>query len=437
MKRRQAAQRREAAGRDRRAGRGRAAAIACLAVVVAAVASFVAWDLYEHRSVEVTLNGRRASVTHGTTLRQLFDEGRLEARPGDLYSISGALVGEGQGGAADVRVDGHAVAPGGLAGVVLVGGESVVARDGEDQTEPSHAETVEVAPQLRFDLADGVSPSSTTFQTGLLEYVEQWGQAGRSVYLVGDVSGERVEQEVLSERVDCVVRCQGIHPDGDEKLVALTFDDGPSAYTARYLDILEEKGAKATFMVIGCQVAARPGVLADAVAAGNQLGSHTWDHKDMSALAADELRGELADTIGAVRDATGVSPTLVRPPYGNLTSQSWLGSAGLMSSCVVWTHDSADWKLPGADAIVESCTSWMRPGCVILMHDGGGNRDEDLEALPRVIDAWQKEGYRFVTMAELLASDSSVPREVATGTQAMPEGAAWPDELADDPYAAS
>lgn len=423
-----------AAGKARKGGPGRVMATVLVVLVVAAVAAFVGWDLYEHRPVEVTLNGTVTTVTHGTTLQQLFYEGRLGASAGDLYSISGSLIGKGRGGSVKAAVDGTDIPLGGLAGVVLTGGESVVVRDGEDETETSHTETLDTQPLLYFDLADGLSPSTTTFQTGLLEYVEQWGYAGQATYLVGDVSGERIEQEVLAEKQDCIVRCQGIHPDNDQKLVALTFDDGPTAYTSQYLSILEDKGAHATFMLIGQQVGGYAETLSAVLAAGNQLGSHTWDHCNMPTKTADELRAELGDTATAIQNTTGVSTTLVRPPYGNMTNATWLATGGAMSSCVVWTHDSEDWELPGADAIVSNCTSWMQPGCVILMHDGGGNRDQDVEALPQVIDAWQEAGYTFVTVSQLLASDSSIPADIASGTATMPEGATWPTEVAENPY---
>ena len=90
---------------------------------------------------------------------------------------------------------------------------------------------------------------------------------------------------------------------------------------------------------------------------------------------------------------------------------------------------AASISVEGADAIVANCTADMAPGSVILMHDGGGERDQDVEALPRVIEAWQKEGYKFVTLDELLASDSSINME-AIRAGAMPEDAVWPTELA-------
>ena len=126
----------------------------------------------------------------------------------------------------------------------------------------------------------------------------------------------------------------------------------------------------------------------------------------------------------------GLDTTSVRAPYGDLNIDVWLKSQGHMTLSVCWSHDSEDWTLPGADAIVSNCTSNMAPGSVILMHDAGGVREQGLEALPRIIEAWQNAGYRFVTVEELMASDSSIPEECCSNYRPMPEDAVWPTELA-------
>ena len=120
---------------------------------------------------------------------------------------------------------------------------------------------------------------------------------------------------------------------------------------------------------------------------------------------------------------------MLRPPYGDLTPETWLASGGSFSASVIWNLDSEDWRLPGADAIVANCTNGAYPGAIVLMHDGGGNRDQDLEALPRILEALKAEGYRFVTLDKLMAMDSRIPADVATGNAVMPEGSVWPTEL--------
>lgn len=100
-----------------------------------------------------------------------------------------------------------------------------------------------------------------------------------------------------------------------------------------------------------------------------------------------------------------------------------------MSVSVLWNQDSLDWELPGVEAIVGKALNSIQPGSIILMHDGGGNRDQDVEALPQIIEQLQGAGYRLVTLSELLASDPDIPADIAGGNAQMPEGAVWPTEI--------
>ena len=99
---------------------------------------------------------------------------------------------------------------------------------------------------------------------------------------------------------------------------------------------------------------------------------------------------------------------------------------------MLWNQDSLDWKRPGADAIVQNSLKGITSGSIILMHDGGGNRDQDVEALPTIIETLQGEGYEFVTVTELMKSDSSIPEDIASGNATMPEGCVWPTEIKGD-----
>lgn len=218
-----------------------------------------------------------------------------------------------------------------------------------------------------------------------------------------------------------------------EKYVALTFDDGPwPETTEQLLDGLAERGAKATFFLIGEQVSEYPDSVRRAISEGNQVATHTWDHKQLTTLTEPEVQQELSDSLSAITDATGLSVSTLRPPYGSIDPRVWLYSGGRVSIATYWSHDTRDWAQPGVSQIVAGATSYYEPGSIILMHDGGGAREQDLEALPQVIKAWQDQGYRFVTLSELLASDPDVPEDIATGTAQMPEGAVWPTALSAD-----
>ena len=97
---------------------------------------------------------------------------------------------------------------------------------------------------------------------------------------------------------------------------------------------------------------------------------------------------------------------------------------------MLWNQDSLDWKRPGVDAIVANATKSVTSGSIILMHDGGGPRDQDVQALPQIIEKLQADGYQFVTVSELMQSDSSIPADIAAGTATMPDGSTWPTEIA-------
>ena len=120
---------------------------------------------------------------------------------------------------------------------------------------------------------------------------------------------------------------------------------------------------------------------------------------------------------------------MIRPPYGDFNQNCWLLSGGTISASVIWNQDSLDWSLPGSDAIVQNALAGVQSGSVILMHDGGGDRSQDLDALPQIIERLQADGYQLVTLSELMASDPDIPSEVAAGNASMPEGALWPTEI--------
>jgi peptidoglycan/xylan/chitin deacetylase (PgdA/CDA1 family) len=265
---------------------------------------------------------------------------------------------------------------------------------------------------------------------GSVTYIAQWPKAGITETRVGKISGETVEGEVVQEVQNCIVKCTMVTPDNGQKLVALTFDDGPSAYTQKYLDILAQYGAKATFFVLGDNIGNYPEAAKAIVSSGNQIASHTGSHSELTTLDAATLQQELRETFDKINTTTGVQTTIFRPPYGEFTQRTWLNSGGVASVSVLWTQDSLDWKLPGASAIVSNCLSNITSGSIILMHDGGGNRDQDVQALPTLISTLQEQGYTLVTLDELLASDSSIPADIASGNATMPADATWPTELA-------
>jgi peptidoglycan/xylan/chitin deacetylase (PgdA/CDA1 family) len=198
------------------------------------------------------------------------------------------------------------------------------------------------------------------------------------------------------------------HAGRGQRMVALTFDDGPSAYTPHVLDLLERAHQHATFFVTGDGATAFPAALRRIAADGDAFGDHTVTHAQLTIEDVAKLRWELSSTANRVEAATGVRPTLFRPPYGVSSTQVNTLSRTLGLLPVTWSIDTRDWSLPGASRIVSTALRGLGPGDIILMHDGGGNRSETLQALPAILQVLAQRHLQAVTLPELL--NASPPR---------------------------
>ena len=183
------------------------------------------------------------------------------------------------------------------------------------------------------------------------------------------------------------------------KVFALTFDDGPwPVYTRKILAILKENNVKATFFMVGHEVHARPDVARAVRDDGHAIGNHSWDHPSRP---KDPVM-QVMRTDAEIKKDLGFRPTFFRPPYGIMKNGMAAQAAKLHDPILLWSADSADWKRPGADHIIQMIVGQARPGGISLMHDGGGDRSQDVEALPVIISELRAKGYRFVTIPELL-----------------------------------
>jgi peptidoglycan/xylan/chitin deacetylase (PgdA/CDA1 family) len=185
--------------------------------------------------------------------------------------------------------------------------------------------------------------------------------------------------------------------------VALTFDDGPNAiYTPQILHILEQYGVKVTFFCIGKQVPANARVLQQAHNDGDVIANHSWSHPKLIQLSGASIQAQLHMTSIAIHNAIGVYPLLFRPPYGAYDNfvQGLVAQSGLTS--VMWNVDTRDWTRPGVNGIINTALAEVRNGSIILMHDGGGNRSETVEALPTIIRMLQQQGFKLVTVIQLI-----------------------------------
>lgn len=187
-----------------------------------------------------------------------------------------------------------------------------------------------------------------------------------------------------------------------DKVIALTFDDGPwPKSTEQVLNILQQHNIKATFFWIGQNVQNYPQLAQKVVADGQVIGNHTWHHwyRRMDKTTA---ASEIERTAAVIYQTTGVRTSLFRPP-GGILNNGPADYAKLQNyGVVMWSDDSEDYNRPPVARLVKNVLRRARPGGIVLMHDGGGDRSHTVQALPLIIDALIKSGYHFVTVPELL-----------------------------------
>ena len=187
-----------------------------------------------------------------------------------------------------------------------------------------------------------------------------------------------------------------------EKYVALTFDDGPSPdVTPRVLKILKQHHAKATFFMLGSQVEKHPSLAAQVAHAGHEIGNHTDRHINLTQLEKSQLVREVTNSSQEIEEATGHIPTLIRPPYGEINSQVEEVARSNGSSLILWSVDSLDWKSKNAEAINEVVQEEVVSGSIILLHDV---HPTTADALPKLLDTLEQEGYHFLTVSQLLST---------------------------------
>ncbi|TDW70664.1 cellulose synthase/poly-beta-1,6-N-acetylglucosamine synthase-like glycosyltransferase [Kribbella pratensis] len=192
------------------------------------------------------------------------------------------------------------------------------------------------------------------------------------------------------------------------RTIALTFDDGPDpVWTPRILDLLRAQKVHATFFVVGTAVAAHPELARRIVAEGHQIAVHSFTHANLSTTAGWRRSLELRQSQLILAGATGVSTTLLRPPYSSepraLTDRDWaalqqIRQAGYLA--VLTSQDSEDWRRPGTDQVIANSMPRSTAGQVLLMHDAGGDRSETVEALSKLLPRLKARGFRFATVSD-------------------------------------
>lgn len=210
--------------------------------------------------------------------------------------------------------------------------------------------------------------------------------------------GTRVFRLRPVRAVGCTGGSAGLVTNGsrDRKVVALTFDDGPSEYTPGFLSVLREKHVHGTFFEIGQEMPGRESTMRQILSEGDEIGNHTMHHTEYPGYAS------IVPATSLIESTTHFRPCLFRPPGGAVDSSvlAAAGADGLRT--ITWDVDPADWSNPGSAAVYSRVVGAAQPGSIILMHDGGGDRSGTLAALPSIIDTLRARGYSFDTVTELL-----------------------------------
>ncbi len=376
-----------------RAGSGfpwKPALIAAIALVciVGGVFFFI-----QTRPIAITVNGEQLELGGSKDIAAIIEAGYAAPKTGDFVAVDGEVLEAGKGEAFTAYVNSQKVDD---AKTGLKAGDAVTIADGANTVEPSQ-DTVEPIP---FEVVqEGNGP---------LHVIDGEGADGSKVTKVGDISGKTFVEE--NEPKNPV--CRYYYPDtGGEKVIALTFDDGPwPDYTEQVLDILAENDVKATFFTVGDRINENGKALVKrAHDEGHQICTHTFDHAsgdgkgvDLGLMSAEQQIEEVTKGYDAIRDALGTDPsTVIRTPGGNFGADVQKNLSPHISSEIGWTIDSGDWRLPGADAIAEQLKSaW--PGAIILCHDGGGDRSQTVAAIREAIPYLKEQGYTFITIDEML-----------------------------------
>lgn len=190
-------------------------------------------------------------------------------------------------------------------------------------------------------------------------------------------------------------------------VIALTFDDGPHPlFTPSLLSFLASENIKATFFIIGKEAAKYPDLVLQISDAGHEIGNHSYSHTRINEINKKMLIQDIMQSQNLIQKITHKKPQLFRPPFGRLTDENIKTVKCFFPYIVYWTFDVRDWDMKNPNQITNDIKQGIKPGAILLFHE---NRFETVSAIPEVIKALRTQGYRFVTISELLALKKKPP----------------------------
>ena len=337
-------------------------------VLVAAFAAGLSAYLWVGRTetVVVIVRGVERDAPEGATLAEAVEQFGLMPAAGDLFDVQGAILRAG-------ALPGHVIVNGHRAAgtTELRAGDRIEVVDGRNRSEPLERLWLHVA---------GTGPANPQFT-------------------LARASGE---QEIVRGHISHKVVRLAFHPTGPvrrPRTVALTFDDGPSRYTPRILALLRRLRARATFFVVGDLAERYPSLLRREARAGMGVGNHSYAHpyrRPFDSLSYRRIRAEIEGGAEAL-STLGVRVTAFRPPGGSFHGYVLQAAEAAGERIVLWSVDPGDWR-PGitAEQVTRRVLRAVRPGSIVLLHDGGGDRSETVKALPAIVRGIRQKGLSLV-----------------------------------------
>ena len=347
--------------------------------------------------INVTVNGTQYELRGAKNMEAAIKASGLPINPGDLISLNGNVLEKSKGDPFFATINENVETADPNFG--LHDGDVLTLTDGKDIVE-------------EYDAVESSIPfGASIVGVGAIHKFEG-GTEGTLETRTGRVSGETVEKRVTDpQNATCTEYNLNT---GANKVIAFTFDDGPSSdYTAAVLDILKQNDAKGTFFVIGQNVEEYPDLVAREAAEGHQVCTHSYDHADPvggTDIGLMSPEGQVDEIVHGMKTITdvigGEASRVVRMPGGNMNDGMVLNLYPYVDYEIGWNVDTADWTLPGAEAIYQEMIS-VQPGDILLCHDGGGDRSQTVEALQRAVPYLKSKGFTFVTMDEILQYPAS------------------------------
>jgi len=220
-------------------------------------------------------------------------------------------------------------------------------------------------------------------------------------------SAERRELAHESRAIDGALRYTPFITQGlpHQRMIALSFDDGPSPYTPQIVRTLVRMKVHATFFVVGQQLNYFSNALKEEVRYGFTIGDHTENHAWLIRLNQAGQYAQIRNDAARLEHLGAPLPRLFRPPYGAYNARTLAILRRLRMLMVMWSIDPGDWRRPGTSAIVADVLANARPGAIVILHDGGGDRSQTVAALPAIINGLRRRHYRLVTVPQLLTAD--------------------------------